>query len=191
MLQQLGTSSAKTTCRQLVNRLVTTCLQTCNNLCVFTCVEHVWSSTFFRVVLDFSRGGGGARHQLGRTHSSMVAPPCNPQRPPARFPFQTAGSHLNDAILRRFTSDLSRQSIFILTACFPKNSALFQQELFEFQPKLCQGTMDIVGFVWAPDSTHGFRLGRVVDLGADTISVEPLDSRGSVCYCFSCSFKTS
>ena len=32
MLQQLGTSSANTTCRQLVNRFVTTCLQTCNNL---------------------------------------------------------------------------------------------------------------------------------------------------------------
>ena len=35
-----GTSSANTTCWQLVNRLVnrlvTTCLQTCNNLCVFT-----------------------------------------------------------------------------------------------------------------------------------------------------------
>jgi hypothetical protein len=38
LLQQLGTSSANTTCRQLVNRFVTTCLQTCNNLCVFTCV---------------------------------------------------------------------------------------------------------------------------------------------------------
>ena len=33
---KLGTSSANTTCWQLVNRLVTTCLQTCNNLCVFT-----------------------------------------------------------------------------------------------------------------------------------------------------------
>ena len=38
LLQQLGTSSANTTCRQLVNRFVTTCLQACNNLCVFTCV---------------------------------------------------------------------------------------------------------------------------------------------------------
>jgi hypothetical protein len=35
---KLGTSSANTTCRQLVNRFVTTCLQTCYNLCVFTCV---------------------------------------------------------------------------------------------------------------------------------------------------------
>ena len=32
----MGTSSANTTRWQLVNRFVTTCLQTCNNLCVFT-----------------------------------------------------------------------------------------------------------------------------------------------------------
>jgi hypothetical protein len=38
---KLGTSSANTTCRQLVNRLVTTCLQTCYNLCVFTCVARL------------------------------------------------------------------------------------------------------------------------------------------------------
>jgi hypothetical protein len=36
---KLGTSSANTTCWQLVNRFVTTCLQTCNNLCVFTCAQ--------------------------------------------------------------------------------------------------------------------------------------------------------
>ena len=41
LLQQLGTSSANTTCQQLVNRFVTTCLQTCNNLCVFTCVHEI------------------------------------------------------------------------------------------------------------------------------------------------------
>ena len=35
---KLGTSRANTTCWQLVNRLVTTCLQTWNNLCVFTLV---------------------------------------------------------------------------------------------------------------------------------------------------------
>jgi hypothetical protein len=34
---KLGTSSANTTCWQLVNRRVTTCLQTWYNLCVFTC----------------------------------------------------------------------------------------------------------------------------------------------------------
>ena len=33
---KLGTSSANTTCWQLVNRLVTNCLQTCYNLFVFT-----------------------------------------------------------------------------------------------------------------------------------------------------------
>ena len=37
---KLGTSSANTTCWQLVNRFVTTCLQTCYNLCVFTCVPN-------------------------------------------------------------------------------------------------------------------------------------------------------
>jgi hypothetical protein len=42
LLQQLETSSANTTCRQLVNRFVTTCFQTCNNLCVFTCVSRVY-----------------------------------------------------------------------------------------------------------------------------------------------------
>ena len=41
LLQQLGTSSAKTTCRQLVNRFVTTCLQTCDNLCVCTYVQDL------------------------------------------------------------------------------------------------------------------------------------------------------
>ena len=41
---KFGTSSANTSCRQLVNRLVTTCLQVCSNLCVFTCVVE----TIFR-----------------------------------------------------------------------------------------------------------------------------------------------
>jgi hypothetical protein len=45
LLLQLGTSSANTTCRQLVNRLVTTCLWTCNNFCVFTCVLGFWSKS--------------------------------------------------------------------------------------------------------------------------------------------------
>ena len=35
---KFGTSSANTSCEQFVNRLVTTCLQVCSNLCVFTCV---------------------------------------------------------------------------------------------------------------------------------------------------------
>ena len=35
---KFGTSSANTSCQQLANRLVTTCLQVCSNLCVFTCV---------------------------------------------------------------------------------------------------------------------------------------------------------
>lgn len=43
--------------------------------------------------------------------------------------------------------------------------------------------MDISGLFWAPDSVQGFRLGKVIDLGADTISVEPLDDKGMVCIC--------
>ena len=38
---KFGTSSANTSCQQLVNRLVTTCLQVCSNLCVFTCAAEV------------------------------------------------------------------------------------------------------------------------------------------------------
>ena len=49
---KLGTSSANTTCWQLVNRLVTTCLQTCNNLWVFTRVLHCISK--LRLVISSS-----------------------------------------------------------------------------------------------------------------------------------------
>ncbi len=42
LLQQHGASSANTTCWQLVNRFVATCLQTCDSLCVFTRVVHVF-----------------------------------------------------------------------------------------------------------------------------------------------------
>ena len=41
LIQQLGTSSANTTYQQIVNRLVTTCLQICDNLCVFTRVPYL------------------------------------------------------------------------------------------------------------------------------------------------------
>ena len=42
--------------------------------------------------------------------------------------------------------------------------------------------MDMTGFVWAPDTSRGFRLGTVVDLGSSTISVEPLDCKGTVSF---------
>ena len=45
---KLGTSSANTTCWQLVNKLVTTCLQTCDNLCVFTWV-HTYVCTHVKI----------------------------------------------------------------------------------------------------------------------------------------------
>ena len=45
--QQLGASSANTTCQQLVNRLVTTCLHVCNNVRVlYACIPRYIFSVF-------------------------------------------------------------------------------------------------------------------------------------------------
>ena len=40
--------------------------------------------------------------------------------------------------------------------------------------------MDGAQRVWAPHPTEGYQLGLIVDLGADTLSVEPLDQPGKV-----------
>ena len=34
--------------------------------------------------------------------------------------------------------------------------------------------------LWVADTDKGFRLGRLVDIGADTMTVEPFDSPGKV-----------
>lgn len=34
--------------------------------------------------------------------------------------------------------------------------------------------------VWAPHPTDGFQLGTIVDIGADTLTIEPLNQRGKV-----------
>jgi hypothetical protein len=34
--------------------------------------------------------------------------------------------------------------------------------------------------VWVPHPTEGFKMGRIVDIGSDTISVEPFGSPGQV-----------
>ena len=34
--------------------------------------------------------------------------------------------------------------------------------------------------VWVPHPTDGFTLGRIVDIGADTITVEPFNAHGQV-----------
>jgi len=34
--------------------------------------------------------------------------------------------------------------------------------------------------VWVPHPTDGFKMGRIVDIGADTITVEPFDTPGQV-----------
>ena len=36
--------------------------------------------------------------------------------------------------------------------------------------------------VWAPDTANGFLLGKIADIGADHISVEPLDGKGKVSF---------
>ena len=34
--------------------------------------------------------------------------------------------------------------------------------------------------VWAPHPADGFQLGMIVDIGADTLSIEPVNQRGKV-----------
>eukprot|EP00794_Sanderia_malayensis_P000402 gene402-1036_t len=40
--------------------------------------------------------------------------------------------------------------------------------------------MDDEKLVWAPDTTDGFKLGKIVDIGTDNISVAPFDAKGKV-----------
>jgi myosin-6 len=39
---------------------------------------------------------------------------------------------------------------------------------------------DSVKKVWVPDADQGFRLGKIVDIGTDTITVDPFDAPGRV-----------
>lgn len=34
--------------------------------------------------------------------------------------------------------------------------------------------------VWVPHATEGFKLGRIVDIGSDSIAIEPFDAPGTV-----------
>ena len=34
--------------------------------------------------------------------------------------------------------------------------------------------------VWVPHATEGFKLGRIVDIGSDDITIEPFDAPGTV-----------
>lgn len=34
--------------------------------------------------------------------------------------------------------------------------------------------------LWVADPDHGFRLGKLVDIGAETLTIEPFDSPGRV-----------
>jgi hypothetical protein len=66
---KLGTSSASTTCWQLVNRCVTTCLQTCYKLCVFTrAVSSLLFSTYWWFLAEQFPGS-----QIWRTRTQREA----------------------------------------------------------------------------------------------------------------------
>jgi hypothetical protein len=77
---KLGTSSANTTCWQFVNRFVTTCLQTCYKLFVFTCVRKNLTTcqqdVFALIVVD--KSGTSCYHLVTRlmrpTDSQQVVP---------------------------------------------------------------------------------------------------------------------
>jgi myosin VI len=36
--------------------------------------------------------------------------------------------------------------------------------------------------LWVPDPEHGFKLGRMVDIGADSLTIEPFDAPGRVSF---------
>lgn len=36
--------------------------------------------------------------------------------------------------------------------------------------------------LWVADPDHGFRLGKLIDIGHDTLTIEPFDSPGRVSY---------
>ena len=40
--------------------------------------------------------------------------------------------------------------------------------------------MDVDQQVWAPHFVEGYQMGVIVDVGADTLSVEPLEAPGQV-----------
>ena len=40
--------------------------------------------------------------------------------------------------------------------------------------------MDVDQQVWAPHSVEGYQMGVIVDVGADALSVEPLEAPGQV-----------
>ena len=63
---KFGASSANTSCQQLVNRLVTTCLQLCSNLCVFTCVDcyETYTRKNAQVATDLQTSCNKSVHKL-------------------------------------------------------------------------------------------------------------------------------
>lgn len=45
--------------------------------------------------------------------------------------------------------------------------------------------------LWVADPDHGFRLGKLIDIGHDTLTIEPFDSPGRVSYINKTYYNTS
>jgi hypothetical protein len=42
---------------------------------------------------------------------------------------------------------------------------------------------DSIKKVWVPDVDHGYRLGEIVDIGSDYVTIDPFDTPGRVGFC--------
>jgi hypothetical protein len=130
--QQLVTISANTTCRQLVNRFVTTCLQTCNNLCVFTCKfegiifvpysHNLWTTCVRNQGrnLGITAGGGG-----GGGGVSLFCPTKRAWR--KSYPMDILGVinisyFLFPKLLARYNYFFKTAAVVIANYIFPKSS---------------------------------------------------------------------
>lgn len=75
-------------------------------------------------------------------------------------------------------SDPAKNKVASCRSVVLKKAIVYQQLFAKFQD--LQNVMDGGKKVWVPDNEHGFRLGEIVDLGSDTITVEVDGSKGKV-----------
>jgi hypothetical protein len=113
LFQQLGTSSAKTTCWQLVNRFVTTCLQTCNNLCVFTChrTEISGATLVLCNPLRFTRQRHGGHHDWWRKTRSKYKSCYN------HILLLDSSNMASNLVPRLFSLILGCMASWVMTSC--------------------------------------------------------------------------
>ena len=75
-------------------------------------------------------------------------------------------------------SDPAKNKVASCRSVVLKKAIVYQQLFAKFED--LQNVMDGGKKVWVPDNEHGFRLGEIVDLGSDTITVEVDGSKGKV-----------